>query len=181
MKSSVKTRILIIVLIVVIIIGVVLILRKMDTSSNKNNANNINNSTNAESTQDTENTNNVQGEETTAEEPKVEENVQVLDDGKKYNISNKLQEERTFEGLKITGIQLTAKGGITTLLATVQNPTDKATSSKNVKVKLLDAEGQKITELKGVIDPIQPNGSVQLNIAVTSDVANAYDLEIEKN
>ena len=35
-------------------------------------------------------------------------------------------------------------------------------------------------ELKGIIDPIEANGKVQLNMAVTADVANAYDFRISE-
>ena len=72
------------------------------------------------------------------------------------------------------------EGGITRLTADVENPSNTKTKKKNVKVKVLDEKGSKITELKGIIDPIEAKGKVQLNMGVTIDVSNAYDFEISE-
>lgn len=109
----------------------------------------------------------------------VDEFVQTLDDGSRLNVSEELQKTKKIDGLEITNIQLKENGGITTLLADVENKTNSKSSEKKIKVKILDKAGKVITELKGIIDPIDVGGKVQLNIAVTADVANAYNFEIE--
>ena len=159
MKSSAKKRILIIVLILVIIIVALLIWR----NSRKEN-------------QIAENNGGADSSQTDTNE--VEEFVQVLDDGSKLNTSSELQTEKTLDGLKMTNIQLKASGGITTLLADVENTTDEKIEEKMVRVEILDKQGDTITEVKGVIDSVDPGKTVQLNIAVTADVANAYDFKI---
>ncbi len=108
----------------------------------------------------------------------TEEYVQKLEDGSKLNVSEELRKTKTLDGLEFTNIQLKEIGGITTLLADVENKTSSATDEKVVSVKILDKSGNTITELKGIIDSIQPSAKAQLNIAVTADVANAYNFEI---
>ena len=131
---------------------------------------------------------NVSKNNKTAEVPEVaeentvveEEYVQTLADGSKLNKSEELKSEKKLGTLSIGNIQLREVGGITTLLADVVNPTNTESARKKVKVEILDKQGKVITELKGIIDPIEANGKVQLNMAVTADVANAYDFKISE-
>ena len=118
--------------------------------------------------------------EVTEENTVEEEFVEKLADGSKLNKSEELKEEKKLGTLSIGNIQLREVGGITTLLADVVNPTNTETERKKVKVEILDKQGEVITELKGIIDPIEANGKVQLNMAVTADVANAYDFRISE-
>ena len=114
----------------------------------------------------------------TQNEHAQEEFVQKLEDGSKLNISDKLLSTKQLDGLEITNIQLKETGGITTLLANVENKTGQAVQEKMVKVEILDKSGNVITTLRGIIDSMSVGESVQLNIAVTADVANAYDFRI---
>ena len=151
MKSSKKKMILVIILIGVVIIGGLLLWQKK--GNNKTNV--------AES-----------------EDSNVEEYVQKLEDGSKLNVSEELQKTKTLDELEITNIQLKEIGGITTLLADVNNKGSVQTEEKKVKVEILDKNGETITTLKGIIDKIPAGESVQLNMAVTADVANAYNFRI---
>ena len=67
----------------------------------------------------------------------TEEYVQKLENGSKLNISEELQKTKTLNGLEISNIQLREIGGITTLLANVENKTGMQTYSKMVKVDIL--------------------------------------------
>lgn len=157
MRKEEKRLILILVLITVVVIGVVWAI----TNNNKKKQEN--------------NTNVVQ------EENKTEEYVQKLEDGSKLNVSDELQKSKKIDGLEITNIQLREIGGITTLLADVSNKTGSATNDKMVKVEVLDKSGNTIVTLRGLIDAMPADGSVQLNMAVTADVANAYDFKISND
>ena len=142
-----------------------------------------NNKKNNESTNNnqvqTQNT--VSQNETQDKENKVEEKyVQELPDGSKLNTSTKLNKDKKLGDLTITNIQFKEEDGITRLTADVENTSNTKTKKKNVKVKVLDEKGSKITELKGIIDPIEAKGKVQLNMGVTIDVSNAYDFEISE-
>ena len=104
--------------------------------------------------------------------------IQEIENGVKLNTSSKMNEAKEAEGYKFTNIQLTTKGGITTLLMTVTNTSGAKTEPKNVNITLLDEQGQELTTLKGVIAELENDASTELNIAATSDYINAYDLTI---
>ena len=111
-------------------------------------------------------------------ETNTEKYVQKLEDGSKLNVSDELRKTKNVEGLEISNIQLKEIGGITTLLADVENKTGKATERKMVKIDILDNSGNVITDVQGVMDTIKAGEKVQLNTAVSADVANAYDFRI---
>lgn len=113
------------------------------------------------------------------EKPK-EEFVEVLEDGTKFNISNKLKEEKTIEGLKIGNIQLTEKNGQSVLLADVTNNTSKDSEVFLINIKLYDKTGKEIAIIPGIVSPVKAGETVQLNAGITEDYANAYDFTVEK-
>ena len=154
MKTEEKKLIIVLVIITVIVGVVAYFIMKGNNKTNNNNNNTI-------------------------KENVVDEYVQTLDDGSRLNVSEELQKTKKLDGLEITNIQLKEIKGVTTLLADVENKTNSKSSGKNVKVKILDKSGNVLTELKGIIDPINAGEKVQLNIAVSADVANAYNFEIE--
>ena len=110
----------------------------------------------------------------------VEEFVQVLDDGTKLNISSKLQEEKTINGLKIGNIQLTEKNGQLVLLADVTNPTEKDSEIFLIDIILYDKTGKEIATVPGIVSPIKAGGKTQLNAGITEKYANAYDFKVVK-
>ncbi len=114
------------------------------------------------------------------EQEQRQEHVQALSDGSKLNKSEELQKTKKINGLEIRNIQLRETGGITTLLADVKNTTNRETEEKTVKVDILDRQGNVIIRLLGPIDSIPAGGTGKLNVAVTADVANAYDFRISE-
>ena len=114
------------------------------------------------------------------EENGVEEFVQVLEDGTKLNTSDKLKEEKTVDGLKIGNIQLTEKNGQLVLLADVTNPTTKTSDTFLVDITLYDKTGKELTTVTGLIIPIKPGESTQLNAGITEKYAIAYDFNVVK-
>ena len=123
----------------------------------------------------------VSQEENTNTENVVEEKyVEELSDGSKLNTSSKLNKDKKLGNLTITNIQFREVEGITRLIADVENTSNEKTEKKRVNVKVLDEQGNKIAELKGIIDPIEAKGTTKLNMGVTIDVSNAYDFEISE-
>ena len=113
------------------------------------------------------------------QEDKKEEFVQKQSDGSKLNTSKELQKTKKLDGLEFTNIQLKEIGGITTLLADIENKTGKTSQERTVTVEILDKQGKVITSLRGTVAEIPAGGKDQLNVGVTSDVANAYDFRIK--
>lgn len=158
MKSNEKRLILILIVILVIVIGI-----KISRGKKNNMAG-------------TENTNQV----VVQSSQKEEEYVNLLADGTKINTSKALAKDRKFQDLDIKDIHLIKQDGTTMLIANVENNTAKATERKKIALNLLDEKGQVMITIKGIIDAMEPGGTFELNIGVTSDFANAYDFEIEE-
>ena len=108
----------------------------------------------------------------------TEEFVEVLEDGSKLNKSEKFSKTKKLDGLEIRDIQYREIGGITTLLATVENKSGKAVEKRWIKVDVLDKSGNTITTVRGIINAMNAGETTQLNMGVTADVANAYDFKV---
>lgn len=110
----------------------------------------------------------------------VEKYVQVLEDGTKLNISEKIKQTKKVGDLEISNIQITYQNGVTNILATVTNTSSKKSELQNVSIVLSDDEGNTIYTLRGVLEETEPNGTSQLNTSITADFANSYDFTISK-
>ena len=109
-----------------------------------------------------------------------EKYVQTLDDGNKVNTSEKLKENKKIDSLELKDIQLMYKNGVTTLLANVENSSNKTVEQKVVEVTLLNDNNEKIYTLQGIIEEIEAGGTKQLNCSITADFVNAYDFTIKE-
>ena len=107
-----------------------------------------------------------------------EEYVQKLENGGKINVSEELNKNKKLDELEIRNIQFKEIEGITTLIADVINPGKSNVEEKRIKIEVIDKQGKTITNIKGRIDSVPAGGKVQLNIGVTADIANAYDIKI---
>ncbi len=104
---------------------------------------------------------------------------QINDDGIKVNVSSKLNEEKTFNGLKISNIKLSENNGETVLLADVENVSGNKTEDfTTIDVRFIDKEGNELGTLTGLIKPLEANEKTELNASITTDLANSYDFEI---
>lgn len=111
---------------------------------------------------------------------KSEEFVEVLEDGTRLNISNKLNETKTIDGLEVSNFQITENNNVTVLLGTITNKTSQTRGDYAVSIKVKDKEGNEIVTVGGYIGELKPGQSTQLNCSATFDYANAYDFEITK-
>lgn len=114
------------------------------------------------------------------QQDKTQQYVQVLEDGTKLNVSKKLTESKTVDGLEITDLQLTEKSNITQLLGTITNRSDKTSEASIITITFYDKEGNVMTELKPYIKELKVGESTQLNASTTFDYTNAYDIKITK-
>lgn len=109
-----------------------------------------------------------------------EKYVEVLEDGTKLNISEKLKQTKKLDNLEIKNIQLTYKDGVTNLLATVSNAENKKIEMTQVEITLLDENKNTIFKIPGIIEEAKEGETAQLNCSVTADFANSYDFKISK-
>ncbi len=104
--------------------------------------------------------------------------VQKMDDGISINKSTKLNEAKLVNGLLISNIQLTEKGGMTTLLADVTNKTEQKTELKKLKIVLIDESGNEIATMMAFVNAINAGETTQLNASTTSNYIRAYDFNV---
>lgn len=107
-----------------------------------------------------------------------EEFVQILDDGTKLNTSTKLNENKNINGLQIGNIQLKREDNKTTLLADIENVTDKTINEKYLDIILIDKEAKILTTIPAITVKLEPGEKTQLNIGTQLDYVNAYDFRI---
>ena len=157
-----KAKELMIVLLIIIVLLIVIIVA---VNANKNKGNEENTQTPAIGV---------------VEENKVEEFVEVQEDGSKVNTSEELKKTKTIEGLEISNIRLVENNNVSQVVADVTNPTNGTLGDFPVEIIVKDKEGNEITRIGGYIDRVNAGETVQLNASATSDFANAYDFEIVK-
>lgn len=114
------------------------------------------------------------------EEDKLEEFVEVQENGSKVNISEELKKTKTIEGLEISNIRLVENNNVSQVVADIKNPSNKTLGDFPVDIIVKDKVGKEITRIGGYIDKVSPGETAQLNASATSDFANAYDFEIVK-
>ena len=114
-------------------------------------------------------------------EEEEEKYVEVLEDGTKLNVSDKLKEAKKIEGLEISNIQLTHKEGVSRVIGTVTNTTSESKGITPIILTLYDDKGNILESIEGLISPVEAGESVQLNIGISTDYANAYDFKVERN
>ena len=125
---------------------------------------------------------NNKGKKANEKEGENKVNYEVLEDGTKLNKSSKVNEDKTYNGLKFSNIQLTENGDLTSLVADVTNTTSTATSDFTmVDLTFYDESGNSLGSTIGLIKPLAAGETTQLNASLTLDYANAYDLKITEH
>lgn len=122
-------------------------------------------------------------EEVKRQEAKVEsteEKVEVLEDGTRFNTSNKLKETKKINGMEISNFQLTEKDNVTLLLGTVTNTSSEKQGGYPVNVKIIDEQGNEIITVGAYLGELEPGESTQFNTSATFDCVNAYDFSISQ-
>lgn len=158
-RKSINGMIILLIIIAIITIMIVYI--------NKNQSENLSNTGNVKN-------------EIVEENKLTEEFVQILEDGTKYNTSDKLKETKKFEDFEITNLQLTEKDNVTLLLGTITNVGKTKQGGYPINVKLVDKNGNEIITIAAIIGELEPGESMQLSTNVVENCANAYDFIISK-
>lgn len=160
-KGAVKGKFILVIAVILIIVIAIIVINNNKKKDEKQTSNI------ADSTE-------VQNEETIEEKY-----TETVEDGTKINTSGDLKQTKTYNGLEISNVTYTLKGGITTLLADVKNTNKKTHELENIKIIILDENNEEITTIAGVIGKIEAGQTIQLNANITGDVLNAKDIKIE--
>lgn len=106
--------------------------------------------------------------------------VNVLSDGTKENTSEKLKEDKNFDGLDITEIKLIENNQLTKLTGIITNNTDKIKGDYTAKIIFVDSKNNELSEMKFYMKQLQPGESTVLNASTTFDYSNAYNIIFRK-
>lgn len=156
MRKSEKTLILILIIITIIVTSIYFVLK------NKNK------------------TEDIQENNSTQIQDQNKENISVLEDGTKLNISERMKEIKKVEGLEFSDIEITEKDNVTVILANVKNTTNETKKDYIVDIKVFDKNNSEITSLSGYIGEVKPNETIAFKTSATFDFADAYDIIISK-
>lgn len=111
---------------------------------------------------------------------KTEQYFTVLEDGTKVNNSPKIKENKQFDELDITNIELREKGEITQLIATVTNNTNSVKGGYPANMVFVDENNNELAQMGIYIKELQPGETTTLNASITFNYTNAYDIIIKK-
>ncbi|MFR8234263.1 MAG: hypothetical protein ACLVA2_07700 [Clostridia bacterium] len=109
-----------------------------------------------------------------------QENISILEDGTKLNISNKIKETKKIDGLEFTDMEITEKDNVTVILANIKNTTNEIKGNYPINIKVVDKDSKEIITISGYIGEVKPNQSITFNASATFDFSNAYDIIITK-
>lgn len=166
-----KKKYLIIGILAIIVIAVIVILALV-----------LNNQNQKVEQEEQEQNNTIDYNEINLNDMGILDNVEVKGNGNiKSNTSETLLAERTFNGLTIKNISLESNKGTTTFKATVINNSENIYPAKEVKITLLDKDGQEYGILNALIEEIQPGGERVIDASTNVDLSNAYNFKIEEN
>lgn len=107
------------------------------------------------------------------------ENIKILEDGSKENISTKLKEEKNFEGLVIKDIQFKIVNGETVFTANVENTSDKDFKGSPTVITFIDKNGKTLYELGSYIDDTSKGSTSLIKAIATIDNIDVYDFTIK--
>ena len=108
-----------------------------------------------------------------------EKYTQIFEDGTKINRSNKLKETKKIEGLEITESQLTYRNGTSKFIAKVTNTKKEDIGITPIEITLYDNQNKELEKIEGIISPIKAGQSIELNVGISKDYADAYDYSIK--
>lgn len=107
------------------------------------------------------------------------ENVKVLEDGSKENISTKFKEEKTFEGLIIKDIQFKTENKESIFMANVENKSDKDFKAAAITITFINKNGEEIWQIGSYIEDTLKGGNSKINSTATIDNLEVYDFKIK--
>jgi len=107
------------------------------------------------------------------------ENVKINNNVKENN-SQALLKEKTFEGMKVKDIKLTASEGTTKFLANVENTSSTDFVAQRVVIVFKNKDGSEFDRLDTYLGDIKVGAKAEIDATTTSDLSNAYDFEVVK-
>ena len=93
----------------------------------------------------------------------------------RQNISEKVKEEREFDGLILQNADITYSNKISTFSVVIANKKDTEYEEKNIEIVFVDQNDQVINTIKTQIPTITAKGVITLNASIENDISQAYN------
>ena len=107
------------------------------------------------------------------------ENAEIKD-GLKRATSEKLQEEKLYNDIKIVRAEITATKNRASFIADVKNEWEKEIQGEIINVIFLKKDGSVIATIETYFPDLEAKGEGQITLSTNEDIANAYDYKIER-
>ncbi len=178
-----RNRIFLIIIVLVIIVCIVAICiltgdnKKPNDNVGNNNSNNVDNN----SQNSVENNDDINAVYENIIDMSKTENVKI-ENNVKINVSDKIAQEKIYEGMKVKQVKLTSDGntGVTGFTAIIENTSGKDFAGGSILIKFVNKDGSDFSTLEGTIAAIPAGGSTEIGAYTGVDLANAYDYSIVK-
>lgn len=106
------------------------------------------------------------------------ENIQKNDNGSSENISNKIKEDKGYDGYKISGATLTYNNGVTTFKAIIKNVSKGDLIGGLIDIVLLNKQGEEVSKISTYIRNLKADEVMEIDASITQNVVNAYDYKL---
>lgn len=111
--------------------------------------------------------------------PSISGNQNIkYENGVKINISENINKDIIVDDYSLKNISLKSDGNGTTFTASITYLSKRQTSEKYVEIKLYDNNKRLASSLSGYIPKLKLGESIDVVYKSTSDLSNAYDMEI---
>lgn len=111
----------------------------------------------------------------------IDEYVSQFSNGTKTNTSSNLHENKEFEGLQISDINLTQNNNTnTSLTATITNISDTVQGGYSLYIKILDKSEEELIRIPIFVPELYPGDSTPISSTISYNLINAYNISFEK-
>ncbi len=102
-----------------------------------------------------------------------------LQDNLKVNTSEQAHNNKTFDGLEFSDMQLNSDNGETNFSVRITNISSNTIDEKYVKITCLNKEGSPIGDLYILVTKIEAGASINASAVTSEDYINLYDFKVE--
>lgn len=93
--------------------------------------------------------------------------------------SPKLKEQRKYEEITITNVEIQKNENQNYILIDVKNENSYSTEAKNITICLLDSQGNELASIPAMIPTLDSEETIQISASTIKNIDNSYDYRIE--
>lgn len=93
--------------------------------------------------------------------------------------SPKLKEQRKYEEITITNVEIQKNENQNYILIDVKNENSYSTEAKNITIFLLDSQGNELASIPAMIPTLDSEETIQISASTIKNIDNSYDYRIE--